>query len=70
MAVLLGHGRRGGLDQGEGTAHVLPRPRTRPYLRQSAAQQAQGRNDKMEARSVPFLWICFELYLWLSATVR
>ena len=37
VAVLLGHGRRGGLDQGEGAAHVLTRPGPRPHLCAPAA---------------------------------
>ena len=32
VAVLLGAGRRGRLDQGDGEAHVLARPWPRPHL--------------------------------------
>lgn len=42
MAVLLGHGRRGELDQGEGTDCVHHRDRSRPHHHQPAALQAQG----------------------------
>ena len=42
VAVLLGHGRRGGLDQGEGAAHVVAWPGSRPHQRSPAAQQTQG----------------------------
>ena len=42
VAVLLGYGRRGGLDKGEGTAHVLAGPRPRPHQRTSPPQQTKG----------------------------
>lgn len=42
MAVLLGHGRRGELDQGERTDRVHHRDRSRPHHHQPAALQAQG----------------------------
>ena len=42
VAVLLGDGRRGAVDAGEGAADVVAGPRTRPHQRPPTHQQAQG----------------------------
>ena len=42
VAILLGYGRWGGVDPGEGTADVRPRPGARSDKRTSATQQTEG----------------------------